>query len=113
MPVVMHRLHVELFANRGARTSGRFGLTGAERLAMFPYFRADLARLEEMLTGYTITAFICFAPVPRQTFNSAATTKNVTGLTQRRPTGSRSPRSTPKGPALGPGRRTRLRRHNA
>jgi hypothetical protein len=38
----------ELFANRGARQSGRYGLTGEERRAMWPYFRDDVARLEEM-----------------------------------------------------------------
>jgi hypothetical protein len=38
----------ELFANGGARKSGLYGLTGDERRAMWPYFRDDVARLEEM-----------------------------------------------------------------
>jgi hypothetical protein len=33
------------------------------------------------VTGYTITAFIGFAPVLTQTFNSAVTTETFTGLT--------------------------------
>jgi hypothetical protein len=38
----------ELFANRSARKSGQYGLTSEERLAMWPYFQDDVARLEEM-----------------------------------------------------------------
>jgi hypothetical protein len=41
-------LERELFINRGARKSGRYGLTTDERLAMWPYFQDDVARLEEM-----------------------------------------------------------------